>query len=221
MPDHATKQCSKCGEIKPLGEFTKDRNKRDGHCGRCRDCTQERDRRRWPARREAQLQRLHDYYEANGEALRDYQRRYREANPGKIRERDRRYYEANREELLEKQREWREAHPGLNADRCRRRAGSERSRVFDHYGWTCACPGCYATEDLTIDHINGDGAQHRQELFGTSRGTGTRSFYLWLIRENFPPDFQTLCRGCNISKGRGERCRIDHRLEHDVENDAW
>lgn len=34
----ATKQCSKCREVKPLSEFSKDTTKRDGHSSRCKRC---------------------------------------------------------------------------------------------------------------------------------------------------------------------------------------
>lgn len=83
-----------------------------------------------------------------------------------------------------------------------------RAKVFDHYGWSCAC--CGATERLTIDHVNGDGAAHRIELYGTDRGKGGVPFYAWLVRQGFPPGYQTLCLSCNSSKQGGDRCRLDH-----------
>ena len=60
--------------------------------------------------------------------------------------------------------EWRERH---------------RTAVFDHYGRVCAC--CGSTEDLTIDHIDGSGAEHRAELFKDGRMAGWH-FYVWLVR---------------------------------------
>ena len=33
-----TKKCSECGQEKPLGEFNKNRNNKDGYQGRCREC---------------------------------------------------------------------------------------------------------------------------------------------------------------------------------------
>jgi hypothetical protein len=83
------------------------------------------------------------------------------------------------------------------------------ARVFAHYGTVCACPGCGATENLTIDHVDGDGTAHRIELFGTPRCAGYH-FYRWLIRQGFPDGYQTLCQPCNQSKRHGSACRIDH-----------
>lgn len=48
------------------------------------------------------------------------------------------------------------------ADDERDRRDADRAIVFAHYGAVCSCPGCAATDDLTIDHINGDGGEHRR-----------------------------------------------------------
>jgi hypothetical protein len=82
-----------------------------------------------------------------------------------------------------------------------------RDRVFDHYGRACAC--CGATENLTIDHIERQGAAHRRELFG-KQGYGSVPFYRWLIKNNFPPGFQVLCMACNQSKGISQECVLWH-----------
>jgi hypothetical protein len=89
-------------------------------------------------------------------------------------------------------------------------ASSLRAQVLGRYGRSCAC--CGAVGDLTIDHIAGDGREHRIELFGDKDQCGWH-FYAWLRRQGFPPGYQVLCRPCGISKGRGERCRLDHGQE--------
>lgn len=181
MPDDATKQCSKCGNVKPLDQFTRDRAKRDGHRNSCRDCEHERDRQRYQADREAKLGYQKRYYQEHTAERLGYAWLYREDNSERVKGRERRYYE------------------GL------------RAAVYNHYGYVCACPGCGATEDLTIDHVNGDGASHRLELFGRAQSNGGGSrWYRWLIGQGFPSDYQTLCRPCNASKWRGVRCRLDH-----------
>lgn len=85
----------------------------------------------------------------------------------------------------------------------RRRRLLIRQRVFAHYGTTCAC--CGTADALTIDHVNGDGKRHREEI-----GHRGREIYAWLIRNDFPPGFQTLCKSCNCSKREGERCQLIH-----------
>ena len=76
-----------------------------------------------------------------------------------------------------------------------------RKRVFEHYGLSCACCGESVYEFLEIDHIDGDGSgnDHRREI-------GYGAIYRWLIRNNFPPGFQTLCSNCNRAKFRYGVC---------------
>lgn len=76
------------------------------------------------------------------------------------------------------------------------------AEVFAHYGNRCACPGCSITEPafLTIDHIDGGGRRHRDEV-----GSG-HEFYVWIIENNFPKTLQLLCANCNLGKMRCGEC---------------
>jgi len=82
-----------------------------------------------------------------------------------------------------------------------------RRRIFEHYGERCAC--CGSHRNLEIDHIAGDGADHRIEVLGRQYA-GSLQFYRWLVSNGFPQGYQTLCRRCNTSKGRGAHCRLLH-----------
>jgi hypothetical protein len=101
-------------------------------------------------------------------------------------------------------RRWMAANPEATREHGRRWRESYRTQVYDHYGRVCAC--CGATERLTIDHVNGDGRQHREEI-----GKGSGAVYRWLIANGFPPGFQVLCLSCNNSKWTGDHCRLPHR----------
>jgi hypothetical protein len=125
-------------------------------------------------------------------ARRQGDNRRRAADPARFREAERRRYEVN-------------PVPVLAA--VARHRSRVRAQVFAHYGQACAC--CGRSDQLTIDHVNGDGDTHRRELFGKSRAGGVR-FYAWLVRQGFPPGYQTLCHPCNTSKGGGLRCIIRH-----------
>lgn len=179
------KRCSACGQTKPLDEFPRDVSMRDGHDPRCLMCNRERGR----AYRAANLERERE----------------------RVRERDRAWYAANPERARERAREKYAANPEPGREHHRRERARLRAEVFSHYGDVCACPGCGATEDLTIDHIDGSGGEHRQELFGKRNAAGVR-FYEWLIKQGFPDGYQTLCRLCNRSKASGERCRLNHAV---------
>jgi len=79
----------------------------------------------------------------------------------------------------------------------------QRAIVFAHYGERCVC--CGSADQLTLDHVNGDGKTHRREI-----GHWRSQFYAYLIREGLPAGYQTLCTRCNTSKGQGAQCRLDH-----------
>lgn len=163
------------------------------------------------AEREARNERSRRWREDNPE----YSRRWREAHLEAERARDRLRYEGRREAVLETARRWREANREAKRERDRFRREAVRAIVFAYYcphsPPCCAC--CGTAEDLTIDHVDGDGTAHRIELFGDREAGGWR-FYQWLIAENFPdePALQVLCMACNRSKGDGSRCGLSHAL---------
>lgn len=93
-------------------------------------------------------------------------------------------------------------------ERVRKTHQSLRKVVFDHYGWACTC--CGTSDDPTIDHVNGDGMEHREQLFKGKRGGHGSQFYRWLIKNEFPEGFQTLCKPCNSSKKASSHCKLNH-----------
>lgn len=113
----------------------------------------------------------------------------------------------NADAMNRRRREKYAADPGKQRSYGRYYRATVRKRVFAHYGESCAC--CGTTEDLTIDHIDGDGHRHRSE-FSANGDRGSQQMYLWLIRNGFPVGFQVLCRPCNSSKKRGKECRLSH-----------
>jgi hypothetical protein len=74
--------------------------------------------------------------------------------------------------------------------------------VLTHYSpnqvLCCSWPGCFVDDldELTIDHVNNDGATHREK---NNRISGT-SLHLWLKRYNYPTGFQTLCANHQLKK---------------------
>lgn len=76
-----------------------------------------------------------------------------------------------------------------------------RLEVLEHYGRICACCGETTLEFLSLDHKNGGGTKHRQEL--GLRGSG---IWGWVKKENFPDMFQVMCHNCNQAIGYYGRC---------------
>ena len=69
-----------------------------------------------------------------------------------------------------------------------------KAKCIGHYGGKCACCGETNIGFLTIDHLDGGGSKHRRAV-----GRGT-NFYKWLIRNEFPDEYQVLCFNCNCGK---------------------
>jgi hypothetical protein len=182
-------QCPKPNP-QPVTAFSRNRRARDGLQNECKTCAAVRG----AAWRKREPSYLREYHAANRERLLEQQKQHREDHIDEARARQRQHYADNREQFLEYQERYRAELAAI---------------VFNHYGWQCACPGCSST-DLCVDHVNGDGPQHRTELYGHPTRYYTTTFYLWLIDNGFPDGFQTLCRPCNSSKRTGTHCRMHH-----------
>ncbi len=152
--------------------------------------------------------------------------------PEEKQEYDRQRYQIKRETILEHERQrrsqpgYREWHRGYmrewsknNKDKIRKYNSNDYSRearlaagkkyrekfrtlVLDYYGNKCACCGEDRIEFLAIDHIEGGGSKHRKEL-GNKGGT---AFYVWLVKNNFPEGYRTLCHNCNMALAYHELC---------------
>lgn len=73
-----------------------------------------------------------------------------------------------------------------------------KRKVLTVYGHgKCACVRCGFSDirALCIDHVNGGGTRHVKSL-----GKNGKTFYKWLVDNNYPLGFQTLCYNCNQIK---------------------
>lgn len=98
--------------------------------------------------------------------------------------------------------EWREKNPGKYTEYNKKSNLKLKRQVMDAYGSKCACCGETELTFLTIDHINNDGNEHRREMAAESGNysqAGART-YRWLRDNNFPEGFQVLCANCNYGR---------------------
>ena len=89
-----------------------------------------------------------------------------------------------------------------DSERISKKQQEYRKIVIDHYTKgkrTCQCCGYQGLPFLSIDHINGDGKIHRKKITSSSLPH-------WIVKNNFPPDFQILCHNCNLAKGTSNIC---------------
>lgn len=99
--------------------------------------------------------------------------------------------------------------PPWSCDSCRRdysfntklRRQAARDAVLAHYGAVCKCCGEDIPEFLSMDHINGDGGQHRR-----SDKFLAMNVWRWLVIHNFPDNFRVLCFNCNHATSGGRVC---------------
>lgn len=127
--------------------------------------------------------------------------------------RNEKWIKNNREKYLEMCREKGRRRRAADPEGIKRRKREDyrelKRELFDHYGWECTC--CGSTENLTLDHIKGDGAEHRFALTGRPDGkNGGDQVFREIRRKGFPPGYQTLCAPCNNSKRGGPHCKLHH-----------
>lgn len=143
------------------------------------------------------------YYQTHRDEILEKRRLYRMANREKISDCQKKYREINRQRLNA----WhRQPHVRQHKKIVRARWNAEsRNRVLRHYsGGEVHCRHCGIRDPdvLTIDHMNGNGRRHREQVNTYQSST---AFYRWLIRNDFPVGFQVLCANCQLKKERSER----------------
>lgn len=135
-----------------------------------------------------------------------YKKEYYQKNKQRILEKTRKYYHAHREQYQERRRKNKERDKKIkriwylkNREKTlklhRQKNLENKIEVLEYYSnGKLRCVKCGFTDirALSIDHINGNGAQHRK-IVG-------RNVYNKLIQNDFPKGYQTLCMNCQFIK---------------------
>ena len=116
----------------------------------------------------------------------EYQKQYYKDHPE--------YREAVRKRVAKHQKENPEYWNANN----RRSWHKLRHEAIEAYGGVCQCCGEAEYRFLTIDHVNGDGAEERRSA-NSPRGRN-QAILRRLRREGWPPGYQTLCWNCNCAR---------------------
>ena len=103
-----SKTCTKCGVVKPLDGFHRNKAGAGGRRSYCKECVREYRRRYYEENRDKRLEYSRRYHEENRDKVREYRRRYYEGNRDKELEYQRRYCEENRDKVRERKRRYRE-----------------------------------------------------------------------------------------------------------------
>lgn len=103
MPEQAYKRCTKCGALKPIDGFHRDRSQSDGREYQCKACKSAADKRRNsdPTVAERKVANARAWRQANKDRYNARRRARRKERPNVARDQERRYREANRERKRE------------------------------------------------------------------------------------------------------------------------
>lgn len=198
MAEIKGKQCSTCGEMKPLSEFHKSKKERDGHRSRCKDCRkikepysavkEYQDKYRETNRTRIQTY-FHSYNAKRASRQAEYYTSWKEANKETWEAYQKEYYQQNADKKRKYASQYAKDNPEVARSTWHRRRGRKLGRgVFTRqewealkvkYNYTCLCCGKREPEiKLTPDHV-----------IPLSRGG-----------MNTIDNIQPLCRRCNNIK---------------------
>jgi len=181
-----TKTCSQCGLTKAISEFYFNRTTHR-YFAECKAC---------------QSIRRKDYKERNKEYLKEKNKEWAKANPEKVKASQLREKLRHPGRAAQRMRNWVKANPERHTENQRRQYRGWHTKAFDGYGHKCVCCGESDTRFLTLDHVDEDGAKHREQLaFAGRRGTGVK-LYKWIVSHGWPKTIQVLCYNCNCGRFR-------------------
>jgi hypothetical protein len=179
--------CHICKKTKLITEFYRDKKLPLGYAYRCKECAKKH---------------AHEWYLNNRQKCIEYSKLY---------------VKTHNEQHKKINRNWWKNHPEQTAKYRRTHRDKLRLEVLTHYGGNppkCACCGEDHILFLTLDHINNNGREERRKVLGKS-ATNSTSFYAWLIKNNFPEDYQVLCFNCNCGRFREHKdkfCSVHHPI---------
>jgi 5-methylcytosine-specific restriction endonuclease McrA len=187
MGDCSTKQCSKCGEVKPLAEFYNCKRKKDHLTDWCKGCNKASAQRWNQENKEQYNTNAKLFRERHPETVRVNNHEYYSGHKAENRESGNRWRDANRDKVRESNRLAKKAHPEQRqADDERRRSRKENAE--GNYSANDIkkqnkiqkgrCYYCGQKKKLTIDHI-----------VPLSRGGS-----------NWPSNIVLACGSCNSKK---------------------
>lgn len=97
-----TKECSKCGEVKEVGEFTESKKCKNGISGTCKKCTKEYNKKYRVKNCDKLLQLKRKWIDDNRNHVNESNRKYKKENSEKEHKYKTNYNNANRKQVNEK-----------------------------------------------------------------------------------------------------------------------
>jgi YHS domain-containing protein len=127
------KQCSKCGEIKPVIEFYKKKGGKYSVASICKKCVSRKSKVYYSNNRERLLEYQEDYKSKNKEIVAEREKRYRDTHKEKIAEDRKKYYECNKDTILKKSKEYYEENKEQFAEKYYENIDENREYMREQY----------------------------------------------------------------------------------------
>lgn len=158
------KCCNRCKAIKPVSDFTKRKDSKDGLQRECRACATLRQKEWRAANPDRERETRHAYYARHPEMVKAKNAKTYAKDPEKARARGRAYYALNKQKALASTVAWMKAHPEeMAVYRHTRRARQHASggkiakglaaSLFNLQRGKCACCGLPLGKDYHLDHV--------------------------------------------------------------------
>lgn len=168
------KLCSKCKTVKDFSEFTKQKDRKDGHSSQCNSCR-------------------HLNYVKNKERVIAKIKQNNLEKRDLILSKKKARYQATKKEISQLRKQKRSENPGKDAKLQKDRRREIRLEVIKIFGGSCSC-GVDDPDILCIDHMQNDGKTER------SKGEASITFLRRLLKNPDKTRYQLLCFNCNQKK---------------------
>lgn len=100
------KTCIKCGKVKPLTEFVKSKQSKNGVRGECSKCASERELKKYHENKELINEKRRENYKGTTEEIRLRQKLWEKNNPEKIKIYSKRKYEKHKDKFIRNSMKW-------------------------------------------------------------------------------------------------------------------
>lgn len=208
----ATKQCTKCKQVKPLDDFHAKCDSKDGKTSRCKTCTSEANKAKYDPK-------------INSVKCKAYRDSHKEELSAKYKT----FYQEHREELIAKNKKYNQEHkeqkrayyqeynkkhprpyvkpdPMVKRKWCRNSSDRLWKKAIEFFG-PCACCGEDRREFMSVDHIKGNGGYHRSKEGWKGGG---KAILQALRKAGWPEEakqeYRLLCFNCNFAIGHHGYC---------------
>lgn len=104
------KECRVCGDVKPVTEFNKKSNSKDGYRTDCRNCSKKKDLEYAAKNREAAKLRAKKWHHENKKRANENSKRWRQENPERSKELIKLWEQKNKERVRELNKAWKKAN---------------------------------------------------------------------------------------------------------------